>query len=94
MDRNVPLKACMHRVPVGVGERGSQWPEKWPQRLEKTPLWLNDSQIGVYGKAAPKDFETDYEHWKHVVSNSYLQGMGIDWSTVRNVMDMRSSYGG
>ncbi|XXG87124.1 hypothetical protein AAC387_Pa11g1889 [Persea americana] len=91
---NVPLKACMHRVPVGVGERGSQWPEKWPQRLEKTPLWLNDSQIGVYGKAAPKDFETDYEHWKHVVSNSYLRGMGIDWSTVRNVLDMRSSYGG
>eukprot|EP00268_Persea_americana_P006741 TRINITY_DN1242_c1_g1_i11.p1 TRINITY_DN1242_c1_g1~~TRINITY_DN1242_c1_g1_i11.p1 ORF type:complete len:862 (-),score=203.32 TRINITY_DN1242_c1_g1_i11:420-3005(-) len=91
---NVPLQACMHPVPVGAGERGSQWPEQWPLRLEKPPYWLNNSQVGVYGKAAPEDFVADYEHWKRVVSNSYLNGMGIDWSTVRNVMDMRSIYGG
>ncbi|KAL5993064.1 hypothetical protein ACLOJK_013984 [Asimina triloba] len=91
---NVPLQTCMHRVPTGTGERGSQWPEEWPQRLEATPYWLNESQIGVYGKPAPKDYTDDYEHWKHVVSKSYEHGMGIDWSTVRNVMDMRAVYGG
>jgi len=91
---NVPLQACIHPVPVGAGERGSQWPEQWPLRLEKSPYWLNSSQVGVYGKTAPEDFMADYEHWKHVVSKSYLSGMGINWSTVRNVMDMRSIYGG
>ncbi|KAL5982724.1 hypothetical protein ACLOJK_016800 [Asimina triloba] len=90
----VPLEACMHRVLVGDGERGSHWPEQWPKRLEKLPYWLNNSQVGVYGKAAPEDFQADYKHWKHVVSKSYLNGMGINWSTVRNAMDMNSVYGG
>lgn len=84
----------MHRVPVDASERGSQWPEEWPQRLEVPPYWLNSSQTGVYGKPAPNDFTSDYEHWKRVVKKSYINGFGIDWSQVRNVMDMRSVYGG
>ncbi|XP_020215578.1 probable methyltransferase PMT26 [Cajanus cajan] len=91
---NVPLQACMHKVPVNSTERGSQWPEKWPARLTNTPYWLTNSQVGVYGKPAPEDFNADYEHWKRIVSKSYLNGMGINWSNVRNVMDMRSVYGG
>ncbi|XP_044478517.1 probable methyltransferase PMT26 [Mangifera indica] len=91
---NVPLQACMHKVPVDSLERGSQWPEQWPARLEKPPYWLLSSQVGVYGKSAPEDFIADSEQWKRVVSKSYLNGLGIDWSSVRNVMDMRSVYGG
>ncbi|XP_020090303.1 probable methyltransferase PMT24 [Ananas comosus] len=91
---NISLQACMHKLSVDPTARGSQWPEKWPLRVEKAPYWLNRSQLGVYGKPAPEDFEADYEHWKRVVSKSYLNGMGIDWSKVRNVMDMRSVYGG
>lgn len=91
---NVPLQACMHKVPVDAEERGSQWPEQWPKRLEKPPYWLLSSQVGVYGKAAPEDFTADFEHWKRVVTKSYLNGLGISWSSVRNVMDMRSIYGG
>ncbi|XP_062207686.1 probable methyltransferase PMT26 [Phragmites australis] len=91
---NVPLEACMHKLPVGPTVRGSKWPESWPQRLEKTPFWIDGSQVGVYGKPANEDFEADYAHWKRVVSKSYVNGMGIDWSKVRNVMDMRAVYGG
>lgn len=90
---NVPLQACMHKVPVDKSKRGSYWPLQWPLRVEKPPYWLN-SEAGVYGKAAPEDFTADYQHWKNVVSNSYLHGMGINWSFVRNVMDMRAVYGG
>lgn len=97
-DRNaawsIPLQACMHKVPKGETERGSQWPEQWSERLQKPPYWLTSSQVGVYGKPAPEDFTADYEHWKRVVSQSYLNGMGISWSNVRNVMDMRAVYGG
>ncbi|KAG1360630.1 putative methyltransferase PMT27 [Cocos nucifera] len=90
----IPLKACMHRVPVDASERGSQWLEEWPQRLQVPPYWLNSSQMGVYGKPAPNDFTSDHEHWTRVVKKSYINGFGIDWSQVRNVMDMRAVYGG
>ncbi|PSS26616.1 Methyltransferase [Actinidia chinensis var. chinensis] len=90
----VPLQACMHKVPVDATERGSQWPELWSARLDKPPYWLLSSQIGVYGKAAPEDFTADYKHWQRVVSQSYVNGMGINWKNVRNVMDMKAIYGG
>ncbi|CAO2832452.1 unnamed protein product [Amaranthus hypochondriacus] len=91
---NIPLQTCMHKVPEGETERGSQLSEQWPARLLKVPYWLTSSQVGVYGKPAPEDFSADYEHWKRVVSQSYLNGIGISWSNVRNVMDMRAAYGG
>ncbi|XP_023544458.1 probable methyltransferase PMT27 [Cucurbita pepo subsp. pepo] len=90
----VPLQACMHRVPVDNAARGSNWPKQWPQRLQAPPYWLNSSQMGVYGKPAPQDFSTDYEHWKRVVNKTYMNGLGINLSNIRNVMDMRSVYGG
>ncbi|ESQ45410.1 hypothetical protein EUTSA_v10010109mg [Eutrema salsugineum] len=90
----VPLQACMPKVPTNVVERGSKWPVNWPRRLQTPPYWLNSSQMGIYGKPAPRDFTTDYEHWKHVVSKVYMNEIGISWSNVRNVMDMRAVYGG
>ncbi|KAJ8771046.1 hypothetical protein K2173_023371 [Erythroxylum novogranatense] len=90
----VPLQACMHRVPVEERVRGSHWPVEWPSRLQSPPYWLNSSQMGIYGKPAHEDFSRDYEHWKQVVGNSYMKGLGISWSNVRNVMDMRAVYGG
>ncbi|KAK8587557.1 hypothetical protein V6N13_086537 [Hibiscus sabdariffa] len=91
---HVLLRACMHRVPINQAERGSRWPANWPNRLQKAPYWLNRSQMGIYGKPAPQDFTKDYEHWTRVVSKLYMSGLGISWSNVRNVMDMRAVYGG
>lgn len=88
------MQACIHKAPESPTERGSKLPAKWPARLTKVPYWLLSSQVGVYGKPAPEDFTSDYEHWKRVVSKSYLNGLGIQWSNIRNVMDMRSIYGG
>ncbi|KAL9273940.1 putative methyltransferase PMT27, partial [Drosera capensis] len=90
----VPLQPCMHRVPEDPTQRGSKWPIRWAKRMRMPPFWLNQSQMGIYGKPAPDDFTTDYEHWKQVVNNSYLKGLGISWKNVRNVMDMRAVYGG
>ncbi|CAA0823527.1 Probable methyltransferase PMT27 [Striga hermonthica] len=90
----VPLQSCMHQVPIQENERGSQWPEEWPDRLQTPPYWLNRSQMGVYGKPAPDDFTSDYKHWKKMVSELYMNGLGISWSHIRNVMDMRAVYGG
>lgn len=89
-----PLQACIHKVPTNPLERGTQWPAHWPSRLEKPPYWLKDSELGANNKLAFKKFIDDSNYWKHVVANSYLNGIGIDWSSVRNVMDMSASYGG
>ncbi|XVF62131.1 hypothetical protein PTKIN_Ptkin08bG0192500 [Pterospermum kingtungense] len=91
---HVSLQACMHRAPENQAERGAKWPADWPARLQKAPYWLNSSQMGIYGKPAPQDFAKDYEHWTRVVSKLYMSGLGISWSNVRNVMDMRAVYGG
>ncbi|KAG5123574.1 hypothetical protein AAZX31_11G070500 [Glycine max] len=88
----VPLRACLHKVPVDKAERGAKWPETWPRRLHKPPYWLNNSQTGIYGKPAPQDFVADNERWKNVVDE--LSNAGITWSNVRNIMDMRAVYGG
>uniref|UniRef100_A0A0E0KX96 Methyltransferase n=1 Tax=Oryza punctata TaxID=4537 RepID=A0A0E0KX96_ORYPU len=91
---NVSLQSCVHRLPTDPAIRGSQWPEEWPLRLERPPYWLKNSEAGVYGKPAAEDFQEDYENWKRVISNSYMNDLGIDWSAVRNVMDMKGVYGG
>ena len=82
----------MDKVPVNKAERGAKWPAAWPRRLQKTPYWLNDSQMGIYGKPASQDFAADNERWKNVVDE--LSKAGITWSKVRNIMDMRAVYGG
>lgn len=41
-----------------------------------------------------QDYESDTAHWKHVIQKSYLEGVGLNWSTIRNVMDMKAGYGG
>ncbi|KAJ0963313.1 hypothetical protein J5N97_028435 [Dioscorea zingiberensis] len=80
-----PVKPCLHKVPVAIEERGSDWPEEWPKRLEAFPEWLGDSRAKL---------TADDEHWRAIINKSYLNGMGIDWTTVRNVMDMKAIYGG
>ncbi|KAI3785319.1 hypothetical protein L1987_44435 [Smallanthus sonchifolius] len=82
----VPLQTCMHMVPMVETERGSHWPEEWPVRVQKPPYWLNKTQTG--------NFIQDYEHWKRVIKKTYTSKLGINWSNLRNVMDMRAVYGG
>ncbi|CAM0876506.1 unnamed protein product [Alopecurus aequalis] len=81
----IPIKHCLHKAPAGIEERGSEWPEDWPKRLETFPDWLGDSQTRV---------AADHSHWKAVVEKSYLDGLGINWTNIRNVMDMKAVYGG
>ncbi|KAL3514639.1 hypothetical protein ACH5RR_027356 [Cinchona calisaya] len=78
------IKTCLHTIPSSIEERGTEWPEEWPKRLETFPDWMNNREKLV----------GESEHWKAIVNNSYLTGMGIDWSSIRNVMDMKAINGG
>ncbi|XP_077223842.1 S-adenosyl-L-methionine-dependent methyltransferases superfamily protein [Tasmannia lanceolata] len=79
-----PMGTCLHKVPAAIEERGTEWPEEWPQRLESFPDWLSNRENLVQ----------DTEQWKAIVNKSYLSGLGVDWSSVRNIMDMKAIYGG
>lgn len=80
----VPLKTCLHPVPSAIEQHGTEWPEEWPKRLETYPDWMNNKEKLV----------ADTNHWKAIVEKSYLTGMGIDWSNIRNIMDMKAINGG
>ncbi|KAG9148067.1 hypothetical protein Leryth_003644 [Lithospermum erythrorhizon] len=80
----VPMKSCLHILPTAVEERGTEWPEEWPKRLATYPEWMDNKEKLI----------ADTEHWNSIVNNSYIIGMGIDWSKIRNIMDMKSINGG
>uniref|UniRef100_A0A7I4DJH1 Methyltransferase n=1 Tax=Physcomitrium patens TaxID=3218 RepID=A0A7I4DJH1_PHYPA len=87
----VNMTTCLHKIP---DTKRTEWPEEWPLRVKVAPKWLSEKDTGIYGKAAPEDFRVDTEHWNNVVNKTYLTGLGMDWTTIRNVMDMRAGYGG
>lgn len=78
------MKTCLHAIPSSIEQRGSEWPDEWPKRLDSFPDWLNDKEKLI----------ADNNHWRSIVEKSYIPGMGIDWSNIRNVMDMKAIYGG
>ncbi|GFY82081.1 S-adenosyl-L-methionine-dependent methyltransferases superfamily protein [Actinidia rufa] len=43
---------------------------------------------------AEEIFYDDTKHWSALVSDVYLEGLLINWSSLRNVMDMNTGFGG
>lgn len=80
----VPVRHCLHLIPTSIEQHGTEWPAEWPKRLESYPDWLSDKE----------KVKADTKHWKATVDKSYLTGMGINWTNIRNVMDMKAIYGG
>ncbi|KAE8100229.1 hypothetical protein FH972_018151 [Carpinus fangiana] len=80
----IHIRTCLHSIPSAIEQHGTEWPEEWPKRLETYPEWMNDKEKLI----------ADTNHWKAIVDKSYLTGIGIDWSNIRNVMDMKAIYGG
>ncbi|CAK7349294.1 unnamed protein product [Dovyalis caffra] len=80
----VHMKTCLHSIPSSIEQHGAEWPEEWPKRLETYPDWMNNKEKLI----------ADTSNWKAIVEKSYLTGMGIDWSNVRNIMDMKAINGG
>ncbi|RAL53633.1 hypothetical protein DM860_012248 [Cuscuta australis] len=82
---NTPIRICLHEIPSAIEERGTEWPEEWPKRIETFPDWMSNDREKMIA---------DDNHWKDIIDKSYLVGFGIDWSNIRNVMDMKAVNGG
>lgn len=88
MYRYAPLDTCLLPLPVSSQGGSYQWPEPWPKRLTSKPVSLSTEPD------AEELFYEDTKHWSALVSDVYLEGLAINWSSVRNVMDMNAGYGG
>ncbi|GAU50292.1 hypothetical protein TSUD_133620 [Trifolium subterraneum] len=82
--RYTRLSNCLIPLPV---DDAARWPVSWPNRLTSIPPSLS-SEVD-----AGNMFDKDTKHWSRIVSDIYMEAP-INWSTVRNVMDMNAGYGG
>ncbi|WOH09038.1 hypothetical protein DCAR_0728491 [Daucus carota subsp. sativus] len=84
----IPLDTCLPPLPLPNQGSSYKWPEAWPKRLNSKPVSLSNEAD------AEELFHEDTKHWSALVSDVYLQGFTMNWSKVRNVMDMNAGYGG
>ncbi|KAJ4819854.1 S-adenosyl-L-methionine-dependent methyltransferases superfamily protein [Rhynchospora pubera] len=76
-----PLDDCISQINQ---KEPVEWPVPWPDRLQT-----------VRSSLVPEEnLITDTTHWKEIVSNIYLTDLGINWSSIRNVMDFNAGFGG
>ncbi|RDX84362.1 putative methyltransferase PMT23, partial [Mucuna pruriens] len=82
------LSSCLIPLPVDGEGNLQSWPMPWPDRLTSTPPSLSTDSN------AAEMFFKDTKHWSQLVSHVYRDGLSINWSSVRNVMDMNAGYAG
>lgn len=75
-------------LPLKSADDIYNWPAPWPERLKRKPASLTSEPEGE------EIFNEDTRHWSSLVSEVYLGGLQINWTRVRNVMDMNAGYGG
>ncbi|XP_019192663.1 PREDICTED: probable methyltransferase PMT23 [Ipomoea nil] len=84
------LDSCLSQLPVSSNGNSYEWPEPWPERLSSRP-----PSLSLVGNGDDEEaFNRDTKHWASLLSDVYLGGLEINWSGIRNVMDMNAGYGG
>ncbi|XP_004491015.1 probable methyltransferase PMT23 [Cicer arietinum] len=83
-----PLNSCLTPLPVDDKGKLQSWPKPWPQRLTSKPPSLPGNSDVI------DEFNKDSDRWSQLVSDVYRDGLSINWSSVRNVMDMNAGYAG
>ncbi|KAL6616316.1 hypothetical protein ACP70R_038586 [Stipagrostis hirtigluma subsp. patula] len=85
-----PLDSCLLPA-VSSSGGGNSWPIPWPERLNmKNPATSNNSST----QFSQEKIDSDTNRWKDLVSEVYLNEFAVNWSSVRNVMDMNAGFGG
>ncbi|KAI5019024.1 hypothetical protein ZWY2020_043912 [Hordeum vulgare] len=82
-----PLDGCILPSAVSSSDETSNSPRLWPERLVRYASVPDDS-------ATIEKFDADTKYWKQVISEVYYRDFPVNWSNVRNVMDMNAGYGG
>nr|CAB3461203.1 unnamed protein product [Digitaria exilis] len=85
--RYAPLDSCI--LATDVSSSDESWPVPWPERL-------NVRYASVPGDSASNKeaFDADTKYWKQIVSEVYFSDFPLNWSSIRNIMDMNAGFGG
>ncbi|XP_020571741.1 probable methyltransferase PMT23 isoform X2 [Phalaenopsis equestris] len=85
-----PLEDCLPPVHIANSDVRRTWPVSWPERLNVWPsnIFKSNSETGE------ERFYEDTKSWEVLVSGVYMLDLEINWSSIRNVMDMNASFGG
>ncbi|XP_051205552.1 probable methyltransferase PMT23 [Lolium perenne] len=78
------LDSCI--LPTASDETKNS-PLLWPERL------VRYTRI-PYDSATTEKLDADTMYWKQVISDVHSNDFPVNWSSVRNVMDMNAGYGG
>ncbi|KAG8078360.1 hypothetical protein GUJ93_ZPchr0007g3626 [Zizania palustris] len=86
-----PLDSCILLPAMSSSGEGNSWPVSWPERLNiKYPTTSDNSS-----QFSQEKLDADTKHWKDLVSEVYFSDfVAVNWSIVRNVMDMNAGFGG
>ncbi|KAF0923622.1 hypothetical protein E2562_006607 [Oryza meyeriana var. granulata] len=86
-----PLDSCLLIPAVSSSGEGNSWPISWPERLNIKYSTTSDNYSSQFSE---EKFDSDTKHWKDLVSEVYFNEFAVNWSTIRNVMDMNAGFGG
>uniref|UniRef100_A0A0E0JQI8 Methyltransferase n=1 Tax=Oryza punctata TaxID=4537 RepID=A0A0E0JQI8_ORYPU len=86
-----PLDSCLLLPAVSSSGEGNSWPISWPERLN---IKYSTTSDNVSTQFSQKKIDSDTKHWKDLVSEVYFNEFAVNWSTIRNVMDMNAGFGG
>ncbi|KAL5202352.1 hypothetical protein ABZP36_013304 [Zizania latifolia] len=83
------LDTCLLSTAVSSSNENNSWPILWPERLNVKYLSMPDGSASTREK-----FDADTKYRKQVISEIYFNDFPVNWSSVRNVMDMNAGSGG
>ncbi|KAG0518486.1 hypothetical protein BDA96_09G179900 [Sorghum bicolor] len=84
-----PLDSCLFTTTITSTDERYSWPVPWPERLDVRYASVPDDSASNKEK-----FEADTKYWKQLVSEVYFSDFPLNWSSIRNVMDMNAGFGG
>ncbi|XP_039810615.1 probable methyltransferase PMT23 isoform X2 [Panicum virgatum] len=85
-----PLDSCLFPT-VSSSGGGNTWPISWPERLDMKHSTTSKNTSFQFSQ---EKVDSDANNWKDLVSEVYLNEFAVNWSSVRNVMDMNAGFGG
>lgn len=84
-----PLDSCLFTTAITTSDERYNWPVPWPERLDVSYASVPDDSASNKEK-----FEADTKYWKQLISEVYFNDFPLNWSSIRNVMDMNAGFGG
>ena len=89
--RYTPLDSCLLLPVVSSSGEGNSWPISWPERLK---IRYSTTSGNFSTQFSQEKIHSDTKHWNGLVSEVYSSDLAVNWSSIRNVMDMNAGFGG